>query len=317
MVENVTKETISVQEHDLEKGADQPHKRKSTVRGAVSVLLAGVMAACGFGPKQSQEIPPTPTSKDLITSQPTSTQEVPSTPLPTNYKPNTKPNTLRPKITATVDGTPITIDTETNSSHITDAESSNSPEDDVVASVEPTETALPTSTPQPEPFTTNESEQVEEETHSRTIFEGNPGSPEGKALGDGGFRSDCDFGSTACEAWGRILWGPFAREFDQEDIIDNATYRVTIVGEGVVIVGATDSKMMDGNMFGLYREETNLSQKPCEFEFFWPGLKEENDGLNGYGFEIIVQQLPDEEKGAVSNIKLELVGRGNLTNHPN
>lgn len=147
------------------------------------------------------------------------------------------------------------------------------------------------------------------------LYSGNPRNQKPPLIGDKGFISDYQFGDVIAPYEGRIVGGPFCREFDQyvEGVRDNYTYVVGIWGSGSAIIGATDFKMCNEDHFGFYREEVALSSSGTAFSFYWPGLKKLSDGTyNGYGFEVIVLQ-GQGERCIVKHIDLIRLGPGNLT----
>lgn len=155
----------------------------------------------------------------------------------------------------------------------------------------------------------NQGSLAETEPQSVIVFDGDPASEAGQALGDGGFRYMTEPK--------KILFGPYLRDFDQPDMakigFDNSTLRVTVGGEGDVIVGATDHKMT-GSDFGFHEATAEL---PYTFDIYWPGLTEQEDGqFDGYGLEIIVMRLDDSAlpQAQITNIKIEKLGDGNLLN---
>lgn len=149
----------------------------------------------------------------------------------------------------------------------------------------------------------------------RILFSGNPRHQKQPLIGDKGFVSDYQFGDQLAPYEGRIVGGPFCRQFDQysQGIRDKHTYMVGIWGTGNAIIGATDFGMFDGDHFGFYREKVTLSSSGTAFSFYWPGLTKQKDGsYDGYGFEVIV--LQDEgERCVVKHIDLILLGPGDLT----
>lgn len=159
---------------------------------------------------------------------------------------------------------------------------------------------------------------VETLAPAKVLFDEDPRSASGQTFGDGGFRTECSFGDQPCATNLKITWGPFARELGDPTtpgVIGNGTYRVTIWGEGTILAGATDSRMYNGDWYGLTGGpiEGNLSTGPLTYEFYWPGMQYQSNGeLNGYGMEYITQQ-GNGNPARVSRIKVELVGPGNLT----
>lgn len=152
---------------------------------------------------------------------------------------------------------------------------------------------------------------VENEPSSVVVFDGDPRSPEGQQLGDGGFRVDQGPDK-------KVLWGPFLRSFDQKDMqalgFDDSTLKITIDGTGIARCGATDSKMT-GSSFGFHEATVQL---PYTFEVYWPGLEEsiDQDGnktYNGYGFEVTCESVDQSNQNpVVTGVKIEKVGDGNL-----
>lgn len=245
--------------------------------GAASVVTAGIARGMGIGGGQS--------------SSEASTGVTPTAETPTATGTPTREQ-LAQQSTATADF-PTATDIPETPTDMPDptATQTNTPE------------ATATQTPQP---TATETEVPK----ATVVFDGNPNSEAGRAIGDGGFRSECEFGNTECSAWGRIVWGPFLRKKDHaaQGIKNNVTVRITVEGpKGHIKFGATDSGKYGDNMFGLGGVEADLADGPVTHEFFWEGINDdEPNNLTGYGFETIVQQLPGE-KASVTNLKIEIL----------
>lgn len=154
------------------------------------------------------------------------------------------------------------------------------------------------------------------QTFPYVLFEGDPRHQTEPLIGDTGFLSDCQFGDTICAKGERVISGPFARAYDQrsEGIMDDATYRVTIKGEEVATIGATDFKKNKGLHFGLRQLVVPLTLEGITYEFYAPGVNCKTGGeCDGYGFEIMVMPGYDGDQVKISYIKLEIIGKGDLT----
>lgn len=153
---------------------------------------------------------------------------------------------------------------------------------------------------------------IEAEPQSITIFDGDPRSPEGQALGDKGFIVDQGPGD-------KILWGPFLRDFDQPEMaaikFDDSTLEITIDGTGFAKCGATDSKMT-GSSFGFHEAKVQL---PYTFKIYWPGLKDvkDKDGnptKDGFGLETTCEEVPDSNQpvAEITGVTIKKLADGNI-----
>ncbi|MCL4858679.1 MAG: hypothetical protein KJZ93_04705 [Caldilineaceae bacterium] len=112
-----------------------------------------------------------------------------------------------------------------------------------------------------------------------------------------GFDSDCDFGDRQCPAGHRIVWGPFCQAASYP-YIQNGLYRVTLLGVGNVVAGATEYGSHGQDHFAFGRYDVTL---PATYTFCWPG-----QGAGGQGFETIVQSKGTPAR--IDHITLEYLG---------